>query len=132
MVVVDTSIWIDHFRGRRTSETDALETLVRGKRAAYTGVILSELLRGRQTAADRTALEQRLAGARYLEMSRPAWRSAGAIASELETRGERIAMTDIFIAALVIQGDHEVFTRDRHFDRIPGLRLYKPEGDADA
>jgi predicted nucleic acid-binding protein len=130
LVVIDTSIWIDHFSGRRTSETDALSLLIRNRQAAYVGVILAELLRGRQTPSDRARLEERLAGATYLEMSRPVWRSAGAIAAELDARGERVALTDVFVAAITIEGNHELFTRDKHFERIPGLRLYKPGGDA--
>ena len=50
---------------------------------------------------------------------------------ELDSTGQRIPVTDALIAAIALEGQHEVFTRDeRHFERIPGLRLYQPEGAA--
>jgi hypothetical protein len=128
--VVDTSIWIDYFRHTRSSHIDELVRLIDDGRAAYAGVVLAELLRGRQSQEERDLLERQLRGAAFVEMTKAAWCRAGLISSQLESRGQPIPMTDVFIAALALEGDHEIFTRDRHFERIPGLRLYQPEGAA--
>ena len=130
MVVVDTSIWIDFFRGRNSDHSEALNMLIHTGKAALTGVVLAELLRGRRTPKERNSLEERLTGATLIEMTRAVWKRAGVISGDLDARGEPIAMTDVFIAAAALEGDHEIFTRDKHFERIPGLRLYQPQGDA--
>lgn len=130
MVVVDTAIWIDYFKNARSDQVEELVELIDEGQAAYVGVVLAELLRGRRSQEDRTLLERQLVGATYLEMTKAAWRRSGLISAELESSGQRIPMTDVFIGALVLEGGHELLTRDRHFERIPGLRLHQPEGGA--
>lgn len=131
MVIVDTSVWIEYLRGKRTADVDALESLVDEGRAALTGLVLAELLRGRRTPGERSKLEERLTGAEFIDMDRSTWRRAGMIGGDLDARGSGIPMTDVLIAAVAIEHDHELFTRDKHFERIPGLRLYNWE-DKDA
>lgn len=130
MVITDTAIWIDYLRNKRSSLADEVEKLIDDGRVALVGVILAELLRGLRTQEERHNLEWQLQGATFLEMSMAAWRRAGVLSSDLDSRGQPIPMSDVFIAALALDGDYEVYTLDKHFERIPGLRLYQPEGDA--
>ena len=45
--VVDTSVWIDFFRGKLTEKSKLLHHLIQqGADLAYTGVILTEVLMG--------------------------------------------------------------------------------------
>ncbi len=130
MVIVDTAIWIDYLRRKRSPTGDPMADLIDSGNAALAGVVLAELLRGARNAPERARLEYQLEGATFMEMSMEAWRRAGIIGSELDSSGLRIPMSDVIIAALALEGAHEIFTRDRHFERIPGLHLYQPEGDA--
>jgi len=130
LVVVDTAVWIDYFRNARSRHNDELVKLIDDGRAAYVGVVFAELLRGRRSQEERDRLERQLRGATFVEMTKASWRRAGVVSSDLESRGQPIPMTDVFIAALALEGDHELLTRDRHFERIPGLRLYQPDGAA--
>jgi predicted nucleic acid-binding protein len=63
-------------------------------------------------------------------MTAKAWRRAGLLSAELDSLGTRIPPSDVILGALALEGGHEVFTPDNHFRRIPGLRLYQPEGGA--
>jgi tRNA(fMet)-specific endonuclease VapC len=45
----------------------------------------------------------------------------GRIVADLESRGQRIPANDIWIAALAIQHNLTLLTRDAHFDRASGL-----------
>jgi predicted nucleic acid-binding protein len=130
LVITDTAIWIDYLRNRRSSLADEVSKLIDDGRVALASVVLAELLRGLRTQEERHRLEWQLQGATFLEMSMAAWRHAGVLSSDLDSRGQPIPMTDVFIAALALEGGHELYTRDKHFERIPGLRLYQPEGDA--
>lgn len=130
MVVVDTSIWVDYFRRPSSQGADELAGLLRQRRAVLVGVVLGELHKGARDEEQSRSLREGLAAVPYLEMSRGAWDRAGYLAAALDGRGLRIPVSDVYIAALAISGDHEVFTSDRHFERIPGLRLYTPEGVA--
>ena len=57
MIFVDSSVWIDYFRGTTTSETERLDALL-GEEELVTGdVVLAEVLQGFESDRDfRTAL----------------------------------------------------------------------------
>ena len=44
----------------------------------------------------------------------------------LRSRGLLIPDNDLWIAATVVAHDLTLVTRDQHFSRIPGLKLYRP------
>ena len=46
MILVDSSVWIDYFNGRRTPETDYLDALLGNDVAATGDLILVEVLQG--------------------------------------------------------------------------------------
>ena len=46
MILVDSSVWIDYFRGVSSAETEALETLLGNEVLAVGDIILTEVLQG--------------------------------------------------------------------------------------
>jgi tRNA(fMet)-specific endonuclease VapC len=46
--------------------------------------------------------------------------------SELRATGQLIPDNDLWIAATALAHNLELVTRDRHFERVPGLKLYSP------
>ena len=46
MILVDTSVWIDYFRGTRTGRTDKLDALLGTEPLAIGDLILTEVLQG--------------------------------------------------------------------------------------
>ena len=58
------------------------------------------------------------------EVTKQTWSSAGRIGLQLRTEGRLIPLTDIVIAAQALEGDHQVFSLDAHFERIQDLKLY--------
>lgn len=126
MVIPDADVWIDFLNQR--SGSDDLASLVEDDEAILVGPVIAEILRGERDPAQRERTLEHLQGIHYIEITRDVWTRAGDIAANLDTRGLRIPMPDVFIAALAIENGHEVLTRDKHFERIPGLRLYGPTG----
>ena len=55
MILVDSSVWIDYFNGRSTSETDYLDGLLGHDVAATGDLILVEVLQGFRDGADLAA-----------------------------------------------------------------------------
>lgn len=47
------------------------------------------------------------------------------VAAELEANGTPIPENDIWIAAVALELDMPLATRDAHFERIPGLTILK-------
>ena len=58
----------------------------------------------------------------YQEMTTSTWVSAGQIGLQLRLTDGLIPLTDLAIAALALEYDHEVCTLDGHFDRIADLK----------
>lgn len=52
MILVDSSVWIDYFRGSQTPETDRLDTLLGNEPVATGDLIMAEVLQGFGSARD--------------------------------------------------------------------------------
>lgn len=46
MILVDSSVWIDYFRGASTTQADKLDTLLTSERLAVGDLVVAEVLRG--------------------------------------------------------------------------------------
>ncbi len=46
MILVDSSVWIDYFKGTITPQTDKLDSLLESRRLAIGDLILTEVLQG--------------------------------------------------------------------------------------
>ena len=88
------------------------------------GVVYAELLRGARDETQFRALEEQLDALPFLEMTTATWRDTGRILGDLRRRGSAISLPDAAIAALALEQGLQVYTRDDHFQRIPGLELH--------
>ena len=52
MILVDSSVWIDYFRGMQTSQTDRLDGLLGNQLIATGDLVLAEVLQGFGSARD--------------------------------------------------------------------------------
>lgn len=118
MVIVDTTVWVDYFRGVSNAETDWLDTELDRQRLGLTDIILCEVLQGVQDDATAADVERRL---RKLEV----FESGGVdLASDaarnyriLRARGHTVRKTiDCLIATFCIRERHSLLHRDRDFD----------------
>lgn len=132
MIIADADVWVDYLNGVQTAITDELDRLIVGGRIALTGIVMMEMVRGARNDRERDLLDQRLERAVFIDTSREAWEEAGRIAQDLDSRGMPIPPQDSILAGVALYGDHEILTRDKHFERIPGVRIYQPKGDPDA
>ena len=128
MIVVDSSVWIDFFRGSATRETTVLRSLI-GRGVVLVGdLILAEVLQG---FPDERQAE---AGRRTLELS-PVEPMVGrdlAVAAarnyrNLRAGGVTVRRTiDLLIATFCLERGHALLHRDRDFDPMAarlGLRV---------
>ncbi len=86
--------------------------------------MLAELLQGCRTHSEREELSEALLGLPYLEVSQSTWMKAGDLSANLLRRGVTLPLSDLVLAALAIEHECAVYTRERHFEKIPGLHLY--------
>lgn len=88
-------------------------------------MVLAEVLQGIRSPQEASSVRSQFASLPYFETVRETWSRAGSLSGELKQKGVTIPITDIVIAALALEHNAEVFTTDPHFEKIPGLKLYR-------
>jgi len=125
-ILIDTSAWVDFFRG--TSKTaDTVAELIEKGQASICGVISYELIQGAKSDDEALHLSGVLSALHYIEMTSDLWISAGNISAGLRRKGITLPMSDLLVGAIALEHGIEVLTLDEHFASIPGLKQYYRE-----
>ena len=68
MILVDSSVWIDYFNGRKTDKTDWLDSAIGNKHILAGDLILAEILQGFQSDDDFRTAKNLLLDFPFMEM----------------------------------------------------------------
>ena len=123
-ILPDTTVWIEFFR-TRSKTGDILESLIKEGSVWLCGTVLFEILQGVRTEEEKSNVLEMLSDLPYVEMSQPLWQKASEISASLRKNGLNLPLSDILIAAVAIRNNFSVFTLDKHFEQIPGLKIYR-------
>lgn len=118
MVLVDSSVWIDYFRGVQTAQTDKLDLLLGVQPLAIGDLVLAEVLQGFDSDRD---FEQGLRLLRTFAVVDIAGEDIAVHAARnfriLRALGVTVRKTiDTLIATRCIIDGHELLYSDRDFD----------------
>ncbi len=47
------------------------------------------------------------------------------LSAALKSKGLNLPFSDILLAAIAIEHNFSIFTLDKHFEKIPGVRIHK-------
>jgi len=131
VIIVDTTVWIDYFRGTPTPETDWLDRNLPQHRLGLTDLILCEVLQG---VKDETTFERVRRELLKLEVF-PTGGTALALEAArhdrtLRAQGRTVRRTiDCLIATFCLQNGHALLHNDRDFDPFEqtlGLAVIHP------
>ena len=133
VTLVDTTVWIDFFRGRQTPEVAELErSLGESEDICICGVILTEILQGIREEDDYRRILSRFDSFLYLPMSRRTFLRAAELYRCLRRKGVTVRKpVDCMIAAVSIEREIPLLHHDRDFDPIEaycGLKVVKTAG----
>lgn len=123
-VLVDTSVWIEFFRGNSLIGNN-LEMLIIKDSVEICGVVLFELLQGIKSDSEKFKINDILSNLPYVEVNKIIWQKSAEIAFNIKKKGFTVPFSDILIAVLAIENNLSVFTLDKHFELISELELYK-------
>ena len=122
-MVVDTSIFIDHYRSKDKSATE-FARLPKGVQLLTSVMVVYELQAGASTPQKRTEMTELLRDFRVLELNREIAEKAGEITANLRATGFTVGGGDILIAATCLFFNQPVKTSNRKdFLRIEGLTV---------
>ena len=121
MMLVDTSVWIDHFNGHDSPEAACLRQAISDNQdIALCGIILSEILLGLRSDEQAGKIENLMNAFTWLP--EPDWTDyvqAANIFRTCRSKGISIRSTiDCLIASLCIRHQAPILTKDRDFTQI--------------
>ncbi|KAA0235326.1 MAG: Ribonuclease VapC11 [Acidimicrobiales bacterium] len=121
MIVVDTSVWVDFFRGRNTPQVEFFVHAVESDaELALTDVVLTEVLQGVVSDQEADRVERRLSAFELLRLdSVDDFRSAAALYRQARRAGFTVRRTlDCLIAAVCLRERAPLLHADADFDRL--------------
>ncbi len=131
MVVVDTSVWIDAFNGKKSREVEILADLIRQEMdVCLTPTILQEVLQGLRSDEDFNRLRYGLGGFNILLCDQvDSAVQAASLYWDIRKKGVTIRKSnDCLIAAYAISFSAEILHRDRDYDiisRHSALKIFR-------
>jgi len=123
-VLADTSIWIEFFKSR-SDIGNKLEKLIKENSVWTCGIVLFELVQGTKTDYEKSTITGILSNLKYVEMTQFLWKKAGELSGSLKRKGLNLPLSDIIVAGIAIEHNLKIFTLDKHFGQIPGVKPYK-------
>ncbi|MBI2346724.1 MAG: PIN domain-containing protein [Deltaproteobacteria bacterium] len=128
-VILDTSVWVEYFRGGSPTLAVHIERLVAARRLKNLRIITAELLRGAFSPSDRRAIEETVAHIPVIERDDCHWLVVGVLCRRLAKRGVTIPLVDGWIAQATMDARGQLWTLDGDFRAIAKcspLALYQP------
>lgn len=118
MVIVDTTVWIDYFRGETNPETEWLNRELTRQRLGLTDLILCEVLQGINDNRTFGQVEEELLAFQIFSSGGAPMAVASARnCRKLRSRGFTVRKTiDCVIATFCIESGQQLLHRDRDFD----------------
>ncbi len=121
VIVLDTSVLVDHLRGRSQARDALQHGVADGARLAASVLTKIEVLRGMRSA-ERSAVRQLFAALEWIAMSDDVAETAGQFARHYRSSHHNIEVPDYIIAATTYRLDAELWTCNvKHFPMFPGL-----------
>ena len=126
MTVADTSFIIDLMRKDPGAVRLYKEYEQSDRGLDTTGITALELYKGAYQSSDRNGLNKVkniLSLFSILPVDEQVYEVYGRLSGEMHRKGTPLGVFDEVIAAIVLCTDQELITRDRHFEKIPELKI---------
>lgn len=127
MILVDSSVWIDFFRGLSTPQTDKLEVLLDSEELGIGDLVLTEVLQGCKLDKEFNEVRRLLSRLQFVVLGgEDVAVEAARNYRKLRSVGVSVRGTvDVVLATRCIVSDHQLLHSDRDFDSFEqhlGLR----------
>ena len=129
MILVDTSAWVDFFRGRGRFAS-RVDELIEVDQAALCGPVITEIRRGLRFKGERVRVLPLLEGCHLLAQPPDLWDEAGELGGWLRRRGATVKSLDLLIATYALAHGVPLLAADSDFNLMAraglGLVLAEP------
>ena len=115
-ILVDTSIWIEYFKGRQ-SVIDMIHD-IRNYEIFIIGPVIAELIMGIKTTKEKEQFSLYISAIPKIMINDDVWIMAGMIGNSLLKKGITISIPDLIIFCAAKKNNCAIFTLDKHFRLI--------------
>lgn len=120
-MIVDTSVWIDYFRGDEGADLARFRLALNEGRVVMAPVVLTELLSSTEITAD---VEKKLDELSFAEPSPSFWKEGGKLRRRLARLGFTASLADCLVAQSCLERGLPLLTRDKSIQKFaPRLGL---------
>jgi predicted nucleic acid-binding protein len=122
-VIIDTSVWIDYFRGGNHPLSQMVDEIINGGEVCAPGIVLAELIQGARSEREISIIEDMIETFTFLDMGpgNGGWVEAGKLSHAMKKAGAAVHLADCLIAVLARKNGCRIITRDRHFQALKSL-----------
>ncbi len=117
MILLDTSVLVRYLR----TASPAIREVLASTDSRLCGVTRAEILHGARNSQDANDLLQAMDAFRQLPILEATWDHLGRHLASLRERGLPMPFQDVFLAAIAIDHDAELWFYDSHFRAIRGV-----------
>ena len=117
LVLIDTSIWINYFRGKKET-LEKVNKLIDSGRVCCLRLIIAELIQGAKTEREMRVIKDLADVFPILAESPDSWENAGILSLRLRKAGKNIGLSDCYIATVAQENGALIYTLDEHFKDI--------------
>ncbi len=127
-MLVDTSVWIDFFRGETIR---VLEEALAAHIVILSPIVVAELISGTPNPQERRAIEDLVSDLPLHETPWAHWIRVGLLRRRLQNRGLAVSTPDSHIAQCALDRDALLLTRDEVFWKIADSEELRVVREAD-
>lgn len=117
MILIDTSAWVEFFRGRDPLAA-VVDALIDANDAALCGPIITELRRGLRSLRERRAVIPLLDSLHHLVQPARLWEEAGELGYFLARKGVTTKTLDLLVAAYALSHGVALLAADRDYESM--------------
>ncbi len=118
MMIVDTSAWVDYFRGARSIFSELVDRALETAEASVTGLIVTEIVQGARNEREYGIIERLFQKVTTYYETSDIWFEAGRLSLKLSRLGANIKTVDMVIASMAIRHQLPLLTKDKDFALI--------------
>jgi hypothetical protein len=116
--LVDTTVWVNFFRGGDDSLKDRMAGLIADDRVCMTEIVVFEILRGARSQKEYNMLLKDFSALPVLSLDAKAWQISWETAFLCRQRGLNIPALDTLIASIAIRHGVTLMHSDRHYELL--------------
>jgi len=117
-VLIDTSVWIDYFKGKDGPFAEKVNKALTSSVVCVPKVVIAELIQGAKSEKEIAVIGEFFDAFNIIDQTEDTWKIAGELSFSMKRKCLTISLVDCYIAVIADKNRCRIFTLDEHFKKI--------------